>query len=91
MYSRRGPGVPLMERGTNHHLSPVSPPSASPPSRPRRRHAWARLRPGAPEVEALVISWRSTPEGWVAMVVCAVDDDQAMTVVLPATLLRPAD
>jgi len=37
------------------------------------------------------VSWRSTPEGWVAVVVCAVDEDQAMTVVLPAGLLRPAD
>jgi len=83
-----------MERGTNRALSPVASPrlpSAPPASRPRRRHAWARIRPGGPEVEALIVSWRSTPEGWVAVVVCAVDEDQAMTVVLPAGLLRPAD
>lgn len=91
MYGRRGPGVPLQDRGPGMPSSPTAlslPPV--PPARSRARHAWARLRPGAVEVEALVVSWQSTPDGWVAWVVCAVEEDQVVTVRLPASQLRPA-
>jgi hypothetical protein len=37
-----------------------------------------------------VISWQSTPDGWAAWVVCAVEEDQVVTVLLPASHLRPA-
>ena len=33
-------------------------------------------------MEALVISWQSTPEGWTAWVVCAVEEGQVVTNVL---------
>lgn len=91
MYGRRGPGVPLTDRGSG---MPSSPPALSLPAGPtvrsRTRHAWARPRPAAAEVEALVISWQSTPDGWAAWVVCAVEEDQVVTVLLPASQLRPA-
>lgn len=41
-------------------------------------------------MEALVISWQSTPEGWAAWVVCAVEEGQVVTLLLPASQLRPA-
>lgn len=92
MYGQHGPGVPLRDRGSG--MSPSSPVALSlppiPPARSRTRHAWARPRPAAAEVEALVISWQSTPDGWAAWVVCAVEDDQVVTVLLPASQLRPA-
>ncbi|WP_367181627.1 zinc-ribbon domain-containing protein [uncultured Serinicoccus sp.] len=91
MYGRRGSGVPLRDRGSDippSHAA-LSLPSV-PPARSRTRHAWARLRPGAAEVEALVISWQNTHEGWAAWVVCAVEEDQVVTVRLPASQLRPA-
>lgn len=91
MYGRRGPGVPLRDRGSGVPPSPrgLSLPPV-PAVRSRTRHAWARPGPGAAEVEALVISWQSNPEGWVAWVVCAVEEDQVVTVRLPASQLRPA-
>lgn len=92
MYGRRGPGVFLQDRVAGAPASPaaLAPPPISTVRPRRRRHAWARLRPGAAEVEALVISWQSTPDGWAAWVVCAVEEDQVVTVRLPASQLRPA-
>jgi hypothetical protein len=91
MHGRRGPGVPLRDRGPN--VPSTAAPGPFTPvlrSRSRARHAWASLRPGVPEVEALVVSWQSTPDGWSAWVVCAVEDDQVVTLLLPASQLRPA-
>lgn len=91
MYGRRGPGVALRDRVPGAPSSPATlslPPVPS--ARPRTRHAWARLKPGAAEVEALAVSWQSTSDGWAAWVVCAVDKDQVTTVLLPASQLRPA-
>lgn len=89
MYGRHGPGAPLRDRGSvTATPAPTSPPSV--PERSGRRHAWARPRPGAAEVEALVISWQSTPDGWAAWVVCAIEQDQDVTLLLPASQLRPA-
>ena len=88
MYGRRGPGVPLRDRVPGMPSGLSLP--AVPAGRSRTRHAWARLQPGAAEVEALVISWQSTPDGWAAWVVCAVEEDQVVTVLLPDSQLRPA-
>lgn len=37
-----------------------------------------------------MVSWQSTPDGWAAWVVCAVEDDQVVTVLLPACLAAAA-
>ena len=90
MHGRRGPGVPLRDRGSVQVTTDTSRPVMRPAGRaPTTRHAWATLEPGQAPIPALVISWHQSPTGWMAWVVVVLEE-QAATRYLPATQLRPA-
>ncbi len=90
MYSKRGPGVPLRDRGHVRVTTDVTAPALRPAGRvPATRHAWAIFEDRQDPVPVLVISWHRSATGWQAWVVLVVDD-QAVTRFLPASQLRPA-
>lgn len=89
MYGRRGPGIPLKDRGragAPAFASRVAPSAAT----PRRRHAWAMLAPGQDAVEVLVVEWFRDQAGEWAARVALVQDGQVITAQIPARQLRPA-
>lgn len=90
MYGKRGPGVPLRDRGRVTVTTDVATPALRPAGQaPATRHAWATFENLPDPVPVLVISWHRSATGWQAWVVLVVDD-QAVTRFLPAAQLRPA-
>jgi hypothetical protein len=76
-------GVPLGERPVETGAAPVpAPPNAAARRPPVRRHCWVRGVAGAPGPHpGLLVEWRRGAAGWEALVVYAVDDHGAVTLV----------
>lgn len=91
MYGKRGPGVPLRDRGRLQATATEAQPAPLRPAghAPATRHAWATLELNEAPVPALVVSWHRSAMGWQAWVVVVIND-QAATRYLPAAQLRPA-
>ncbi len=100
-YGRRGPGVPLGQRGA----APVAASGAARPWEtptvidsgqlpvpgtvtPTHRHAWL-VRPGKAPAAVLVLRWSRSHEGWMAAVVMADEQDRGVLLTVPADQLQP--
>lgn len=55
---------------------------------PTHRHAWI-VRPGEAPVAVLVLRWARSPEGWLATVVMADEQNRGVLATVPATQLQP--